>query len=335
MLNKLPEVIVWAGTAVATLWDTFMQSSTEFFNTGTEFLRNLIEGIASKLPDIVTAAFTVINQLLTTFFENLPEILAMGANMLKQLIAGIISILPDLIATALELVAQLLLTIGTQLPNILKAGIEILKKLISGILNTIPELLVGTIKVLSAFLAKITEYLPKILVAGITMLGEIVKGIIQSIPQIVDSAKQVTDSFINKWKETNWLQIGLDAIKGIANGIRNGISWVISAAKDVVSAIWDTITGEDGLDEHSPSKKLFGAGVYATEGLINGLNDKMDELERSAYNMAVAITEPVSNLESVSKPRSMQPYTIYLNNVTELDGKVIATSVNRVLGAMV
>ncbi len=335
MLNKLPEVIVWAGTAIATLWDTFMQSSTEFFNTGTEFLRNLIEGIASKLPDIVTAAFTVINQLLTTFFENLPEILAMGANMLKQLIAGIISILPDLIATALELVAQLLLTIGTQLPNILKAGIEILKKLISGILNTIPELLVGTIKVLSAFLAKITEYLPKILVAGITMLGEIVKGIIQSIPQIVDSAKQVTDSFINKWKETNWLQIGLDAIKGIANGIRNGISWVISAAKDVVSAIWDTITGEDGLDEHSPSKKLFGAGVYATEGLINGLNDKMDELERSAYNMAAAITAPVSNLESISKPRSMQPYTIYLNNVTELDGKVIATSVNRVLGAMV
>ena len=336
LIEKLPELIVWAGTAVATLWDTFMQSATTFFETGTEFLRNLIEGIASKLPDIVAAAFNVINQLLTTFLENLPEILAMGANMLKELIAGIISILPDLIATALELVAQLLLTIGTQLPNIWKAGIEILKKLISGILNTIPELLAGTIKVLSSFLAKITEWLPKILAAGITMLGELVKGIIQSIPQIIDSAKQVADGFINKWKEIDWLDLGLNAVKGIADGIKNGISWVISAAQDVVSSIWDTITGADGLDEHSPSKKLFGAGVNATLGLINGMNDKIGELEASAYNMAASVMNPVSEVAGADKTaQAAQPYVIYLTNTTELDGKVIAQSVNEVLGAAI
>ncbi len=336
LIEKLPELIVWAGTAVATLWDTFMQSATTFFETGTEFLRNLIEGIASKLPDIVAAAFNVINQLLTTFLENLPEILAMGANMLKELIAGIISILPDLIATALELVAQLLLTIGTQLPNILKAGIQILKNLISGILNTIPELLAGTIKVLSSFLAKITEWLPKILAAGITMLGELVKGIIQSIPQIIDSAKQVADGFINKWKEIDWLDLGLNAVKGIADGIKNGISWVISAAQDVVSSIWDTITGADGLDEHSPSKKLFGAGVNATLGLINGMNDKIGELEASAYNMAASVMNPVSEVAGADKTaQAAQPYVIYLTNTTELDGKVIAQSVNEVLGAAI
>lgn len=336
LIDKLPEVITWAGTAVATLWNTFMKSATGFFNTGTEFLRNLIEGIASKLPDIAAAAFDVLNQLLTVFFDNLPEILAMGANMLTELIAGIVSVLPNLIATALELVAQLLLTISKQFPNILKAGIEILKNLISGILNTIPELLAGAVKVLSEFLAKITEWLPKILAAGITMLGELVKGIIQSIPQIVNSAKEVANSFINKWKETDWLEIGLNAIKGIANGIRNGISWVISAAQDVVSSIWDTITGADGLDEHSPSKKLFGAGVNATLGLVNGMNDKLGELETSAYSMAESITNPISNVAGVDKiAQATQPYVIYLNSTTELDGKVLAQSVNRVLGAAI
>ena len=336
LIAKLPEVIVWAGTAVATLWNTFMQAATTFYTTGTEFLREIIEGIASKLPDIVAAAFNVVNQLLTVFLDNLPEILAMGANMLKELIAGIISILPDLIATALELVVQLLLTIGEQLPNILKAGIEILKNLISGILNTIPELLAGTIKVLSEFLAKITEWLPKILAAGITMLGELVKGIIDSIPQIIDSAKEVADSFINKWKETDWLEIGIDAIKGIADGIRNGISWVISAAEDVVSSIWDTITGADGLDEHSPSKKLFGAGVNATLGLINGMNDKMEELEDTAYNMAASVMNPVSEVAGANKTaQAAQPYVIYLTSTTQLDGKVIAQSVNEVLGAAI
>ena len=336
LIEKLPELIVWAGTAVATLWDTFMQSATTFFETGTEFLRNLIEGIASKLPDIVAAASNVVNQLLTVFLDNLPEILAMGANMLKELIAGIISILPDLIATALELVVQLLLTIGEQLPNILKAGIEILKNLNSGILNTIPELLAGTIKVLSSFLAKIAEWLPKILAAGITMLGKLVKGIIDSIPQIIDSAKEVADSFINKWKETDWLEIGIDAIKGIANGIRNGISWVISAAQDVVSSIWDTITGADGLDEHSPSKKLFGAGVNATLGLINGMNDKMEELEDTAYSMAASVMNPVGEVAGASKTaQAAQPYVIYLTSTTQLDGKVIAQSVNEVLGAAI
>lgn len=337
LISKLPDVIVWAGTAVATLWDTFMKASTEFFNIGTEFLRNLIEGIASKLPDIIAAAFNVVNQLLTTLFSNLPAILAMGANMLKELIAGILSILPDLLASILEIIAQLLLTIGTQLPNILKMGIEILKNLISGILNTIPELLAGTIKVLSSFIAKITEWLPKILAAGITMLGQLVKGIIDSIPQIVDGAKQVADSFINKWKETDWLDVGINAIKGIANGIRNGISWVISAAQDVVSSIWDTITGADGLDEHSPSKKLFGAGVNATLGLINGMNDKLGELESTAYNMAASVMSPVSEVASVSTaaPAAAQPYVIYLNSTTELDGKVIAQSVNEVLGAAI
>lgn len=334
LIETLPDLLIWAGEMVNQLWDTWMQSAVEFINTGVEFLKNLIQGIAATLPELVSAAFTVVNQLLTTFLENLPSILEMGANMLKELIAGILSILPDLLASGLEIIAQLLSTIGTQLPNVLKCGVQILTKLVTGILNTIPQLVAGTITFLGKFIATIAEYLPKILAKGVEMLVNIITGIANTVPQLVDGAKSAIDSFINKWSETDWLEVGINAIKGIADGIMNGIHWVVEAAENVVSSIWDTITGEDGLDEHSPSKKLFGAGVNATLGLINGMNDKIGELENSAYNMASSIAAPVSDI-GTQTTKAAQPYVIYINNSMELDGKVMATSVNRVLGAMV
>lgn len=334
LIEKLPDVLVWAGEMVNQLWDTWMQSATTFINTGVEFLKNLIQGIAATLPDLVTAAFTVVNQLLTTFLKNLPSILAMGANMLKELIAGILSILPDLLAAGLNLIAELLATIGTQWPNILKCGVEILTKLVTGILNTIPQLVAGTITFLGKFIATIAEYLPKILAKGAEMLVNIITGIANTVPQLEAGAKSAIESFINKWTETDWLEVGINAIKGIADGIMNGIHWVVEAAENVVSSIWDTITGSDGLDEHSPSKRLFGAGVNATLGLVNGMNDKISELEDSAYNMASSIMAPVSDIGTQTSTAA-QPYVIYVNNSMELDGKVIATSVNQVLGAMV
>ena len=73
---------------------------------------------------------------------------------------------------------------------------------------------------------------------------------------------------------------------GIVTGLDNKISDIKAKAEEVADAIDGTVTGKDGLDENSPSKKAISAGQYYGMGLGNGLSNMTNYVKSAATSLA-------------------------------------------------
>lgn len=76
-------------------------------------------------------------------------------------------------------------------------------------------------------------------------------------------------AIIEWFQETDWKQVGLDIIQGIANGITAATQWVIDAVIAVAKAIWGSLKGFFGTD--SPSRLMAGLGEDLDRGLGIGI----------------------------------------------------------------
>ena len=85
------------------------------------------------------------------------------------------------------------------------------------------------------------------------------------------------------FKNTNWLEVGKNILKGIGNGIKNAVTGVVDMAKNACKSIWSGIKSFFGI--HSPSALMrdtvgnniaLGIGE-GFEDEINGVADNMEK----------------------------------------------------------
>lgn len=225
----------------------------------TDFFGGLVTGVQSgsitiqeAFAEILARLNEILQSALGYFSSALPEILSLGLEMVGSLIQGLLNGLPELISTVGQLVIGFLDGILNGLPQILDSGAQMLSNLIQGIVDNLPEIVVSAFKVITEFRATILEHLPEILESGIKLLGELIAGIIRAIPDLIAAIPQVISGIKDTLLSYDWLQIGKDILKGLANGILGGVGEVIDAVKDAAGRIANAFT--DFFDIHSPSK---------------------------------------------------------------------------------
>ncbi|WP_107923486.1 phage tail tape measure protein [Lysinibacillus parviboronicapiens] len=82
-------------------------------------------------------------------------------------------------------------------------------------------------------------------------------------------------------------QIGIDAGQGLLNGLESMHKPLIDKATEIANSIRDAMQG--ALDIHSPSRVMRGFGVNIAEGLIQGMNSMIAEVEQSSTGLASAV----------------------------------------------
>ena len=276
--------------SVMEIVNSFLEQAPQMITVGTEFLSKLIEGIGQKLPEIITKAGEVVNKFLDSFLKNLPKMLDAGAKSIQQLSAGLSKAIPQVITAAFQVMSQLLNTILSHLPQILQSGVNLLQSLAQGIIQNRQAILTAITDGLMSLLETIAQHLPQLLQSGIELIAQLAAGIIQAIPQVISSAVELIENFRNKFTEINWGEIGMNIIKGIAEGIKNGASIIADAAKQAAKAAFDAAKNFLGIA--SPSK-LFRdkIGAMMAEGMVIGFEDESPEKQISSdlRNMANAL----------------------------------------------
>ena len=98
------------------------------------------------------------------------------------------------------------------------------------------------------------------------------------------------DNIITFFTETDWKEVGLNIIKGIAKGITNATSWLKDAVLNAAKAAWDAAKGFLGID--SPSKLFAGIGQNMMLGMGTGIDDyaRVPEMATAAATSNVATT---------------------------------------------
>lgn len=272
LFTLVPQVIL-AGIDILT---QFVQSMTaqlpQLISTGTQAIVNFVNGIIQRLPEVISTALTLVQTLVNSIGQNAPMIISAAIQLIGNLVLGIVSMLPQLLQMGIQLILSLAQGILSNLPQILQMGVQIVVGLVSSITQMLPMVIQGGIQLIVSLLQGIIGNVGNILQAGWELVGALVSGLIQAIPDILGASYKLIFAICDTIANTDWIQVGIDIIKGILNGIKN-----------MGDSIWGTIkslfTGKEPPD-------LSESGSGAVDSYMSGISSNAGTVTAAANSMA-------------------------------------------------
>lgn len=230
------------------------------------FLHALIPGDIGSLISNLVSNFTAFTS------QSFPLLLQQGVGMISNLTSGFLQGIPDLLIGAGELINQLLTAFLAACPPLLESGAQLILNLASGLISSAPDVVNSAVTIIGELISTIASHLPDLLAQGISLIAQLIAGLISMIPDVITGAGDIIKNICDTFAETDWLSVGTDIIRGIGEGIRNGASIIIAAAKEAAEKAFNA--AKEFLGIASPSR-LFRAevGYQISAGAALGITD--------------------------------------------------------------
>lgn len=253
-----------------------VEGAVTLFSGLIDSLNQVIEQLMPLFPDIIT-------QISTALIENLPVLLDGALQLFLGLIQSLDQVIEQLMPMLPELITNLCDTLINNIPAIISAGFDLLIGLIQGITECIPTLVQKIPEIVDSIVGAFSNNIGELITAGINLIIALASGLPQAIPQVVMAIPQIITAIINALMEQDWLQVGIDIIKGLANGLIDGVNIIWDKIKEMASSLLSSIKSALGI--HSPSK-LFRdkVGIFLAQGVGVGFVDEMDKVTKDMQN---------------------------------------------------
>lgn len=274
LFTLVPQVIL-AGIDILT---QFVQSMTaqlpQLISTGTQAIVNFVNGIIQRLPEVISTALTLVQTLVNSIGQNAPMLISAAIQLIGNLVLGIVSMLPQLLQMGIQLILSLVQGIISNLPQILQMGVQIIISLVSGITQMLPMIIQGGIQLIISLIQGIIANLGNIVQAAVQIVITLAAGLIQAIPQLIAAIPQLVGAIIDTILSTNWLDVGIQIIKGLIDGI-------LSTGKSLWNAIKSLFTGGEVDIPDTSSQSAAVVNSYAS-----GINSNAGTVTAAANSMA-------------------------------------------------
>lgn len=236
----------------------------------------VIEQLIPMLPEIIT-------QISTALIENLPVLLDGALQLFLGLIQSLDQVIEQLMPMLPELITNLCDTLINNIPAIISAGFDLLIGLIQGITECIPTLVQKIPEIVDSIVGAFSNNIGELIKAGIDLIIALAEGLPQAIPQVVMAIPQIITAIINALMEQDWLQVGIDIVRGLADGLIDGVNIIWDKIKEMASSLLSSIKNAVGV--HSPST-LFRdkVGIFLAQGIGVGFVDEMDKVTKDMQN---------------------------------------------------
>lgn len=343
--ESLPAVLELGATILNELITGIITYLPTLMESAGQILDSLIQGLLNVLPQLIPVALQTVQTLITGFLNYLPQIIEVGMQVISQLIIGIAQMLPELIPQMIDCVILIVETLLDNIDLLIDAGIQLILALADGLIEALPRLIETIPVIVQKLLDALIRNFPKIVQAGGELIGKLVAGIVGSFWKILEVAPQLIANLVkgvkNGWAEIK--NVGKYLIEGLWNGISGMASWVTNKVKSFANNILSNMKKALGI--HSPSR-LFRdeVGKYIALGVGEGFDKNIDsvykqmktavdfETQKLSSNLT---SNPVLNVERNANIQSRlesidNNKEIQVNSTLNLDGKVVANTVNRV-----
>lgn len=288
---------------VGTLGGAILNAIPQLLGIGLQFIVSITQGILDNMPLILVGIQTMITNITTAIQTQLPTMIQMGVQILQNIATGIVQMLPQLVVGAIQIITTLINTISENLPTILNGAVEIINTLVDGLINNLPQIIDATVELIGAILSAIITNLPQIMTAGVQIILKLVSGLISAIPHVISGVAKIAKKIISTFKDTNWLEIGINIIKGIAKGISNAAGQLWNAAKGVLGGFKDKVLGFFGI--HSPSRWGKWVGKMIDTGFAKGVGNNIRLIANQAQKMFDTVQSYVFDVNTLGMNLSL------------------------------
>ena len=266
-------------------------------NAGMQILNSIVKGISNNTESIVKSALLIIGTLSGAILNAIPQLLGIGLQFVVSITQGILDNMPLILVGIQTMITNITTAIQTQLPTMIQMGVQILQNIATGIVQMLPQIVVGAIQIITTLIDTIITNLPQIMTAGVQIILKLVSGLISAIPHVVSGVAKVAKKIISTFKDTNWLEVGVNVIKGIAKGISSAAGQLWDAAKKALGSFKDKVLGFFGI--HSPSRWGKWVGRMLDTGVAKGIGGYTRLIGNQAqkiFNTVQSYVGDISNL---------------------------------------
>lgn len=312
--SVLPELGPFVTNVIDLMLQAFLTYAPSLFSMGVTLLGDVIRGLADRMPELIPMAKEAIRTIMDALTKNLPIILQSGIDILLALAEGISDMLPELIPAAIDCILTLVQGLLDNLPQIIQAAIDlivalafglidalpilmekapdIIQALVDGLLDAIPMLIDAAVELLMKLVDYLIDNIDLILTTGPKIIMKLADSLIGAIPKLFDAAMKIPKAIAKKIIETDWLEVGKDIIRGIGDGLMNGVKSIGDTIKKVAGGIVDGFKNFFGI--HSPSR-LFRdeIGENLALGIGEGFTEEMGTVERTMSRAMPDLTAAV------------------------------------------
>lgn len=321
---------------------TFIQNIKEFgfadaLSKEIEKAKSVVNEGFSRLMDIdweaVTSnAFSTLGGIFKTGFEAALDF----QNLHTDLVTGIMSVADDMITGFIDAVTN-------QGPSIITTAIDVISNFRQGLIDNSARIASGAINLINNLVDYLSNNSDKIARSAVQMVLTLGKGLVKNAPKIISSAFKLAGTIITGalkiipklpplafkivaslakaiWsKRGEFLDVGLNIVKGIGNGITNGIGWIKKQISNFVGNVKSFLKKLFGIS--SPSKwARDNIGKMIDVGLANGIKDNSGVIDDAMNSIVPDIGNGFGLMSNVpSKGAVKLSYPVFNNNIT-VDG---------------
>lgn len=293
--EKISEVV---STILTSLGDFIATAAPQLATIAMTLLTGLINGIATAAPTLLPQVTEAILGTITALFDNAPQLVQAAIALLNGLIDGILAMVDTLLGPSGQATLNSIINaIAQALPMLLTAAVDLIVRLLDYLLDNVDLLIPAAIQLVVTVVEGIGSMLGELLSVAIELLIKFVAGLhdpdmiskilqsgIQIVKQLVGAIGSVVDSL--------W-DAGMDIVRGIWQGISNGLGWIKNLISGWVGNVVDFIKNLFGIG--SPSKVMAEqVGKWLPAGLADGIVDNASVIGDAWDDVAGGLTADAS-----------------------------------------
>lgn len=285
-IDNLPLLLAKAGEIILQLVDAFITVAPQLLSAGIELITSLATGIAQNLPKILATIGQFLVKLVQKIIEKAPEFLAKGKELITKLKEGMESVKEAAKQALVTIITAIIDFIKSKTSDFLAKGKELIDKIKEGFNAKKEEVKQAITNIITAVITFIKSKASEFLNKGKELVGKVKDGFIQKKNEVVNAGKQIIEAAktaISNFKN-KFIEVGKNIIDGVAQGIRNGIARITSAAKNAANRALSAAKSALGI--HSPSKVFANeVGKWIPEGMAEGISGNLKVVKNAMSDM--------------------------------------------------
>lgn len=226
--EAIPVLIKSTENLAKSIIKTLPTFAPKIVESGVKMLKGLITSINEVLDELLPILPGLIEDIGDVLIENAPTILDSAVEMFSKIAEAVTTSsstitdkIPELVSTFSDTLLNGTTNGKSNIQNIIDAGFDLLISVGQGISKSIPKILEELPAVITSIVTEMTkqENLATLINTGMDIVKAIATGLPQSLVAIASAVPEVTKQIIETFMETDWIQLGIDIVTGILEGM--------------------------------------------------------------------------------------------------------------------
>jgi tape measure domain-containing protein len=194
-----------------------------------------------------------------------------GATAFVGILSVIMGAIPMIVNAITLFIQTLLQSYITLVPMLVEAAVVTIKAICEALITCIPLIIKTVMTLILALLTTIRDNIQQIVEIGADIVINIIKGITEKLPELINAGFELVIAFID----------------GLGQAVEDNAAKIREVMIRFGEHLWNAFCNFFGI--HSPSTKMKEGGNFLIDGLINGINEKIESVKAKLGELKTAM----------------------------------------------